>query len=338
MEAPIPIDALPESLILECLARLDLKDIPVASRVCHKWLHLIESRHFYTLRKQLGFSNQVACLLQQSPPPTFTNLKYAINQFDPMNREWNRLPPIPNFTKELPWSTSIAPSEGKLVVISECDPESRDPVKSVFVLDFATQRWRKGNGMPSIRSSKFSTAASKCHRIFISGDVGREEGAVWEYDAWKDEWTVLHRVRGGQIIGMKIIGEELWVIIGCRGIKNMRMFKGNGADVYHLQTKEWRQVELASGGVNEVLCPRTDFELYELMKNLSENNFKVLENCFRLQLGKQCLLMAPFVTLTDGYGREELFYMQGEDGNFEKMEPSSSEFSGYVGSCCCVEL
>ncbi|XP_047337633.1 F-box/kelch-repeat protein At2g44130-like [Impatiens glandulifera] len=204
-----PIDVLPESLILQCLARLHLKDLPVASRVCRKWLHLIGTRHFYSLRKQLGYTNQVACLLQLIPSQVFYDPKYAINVFDPMNREWNRLPPIPNFTKKLPCTTLIASSEGKLIVFSECDteirdPEIRDPVKSVFVLDFVTQRWRKGKGMPSIRSSMFSTVTSQCNRVFIRGEVCRGEGTVWEYDARKDEWTVLHRVRGNvQIMGMK---------------------------------------------------------------------------------------------------------------------------------------
>ncbi|XP_047320431.1 F-box/kelch-repeat protein At2g44130-like [Impatiens glandulifera] len=330
------IARLPECLILECLARLHLKEIHVASRVCHKWLRLIRSRYFYTLRKQLGYTNQVACLLQNFPPPKNYNLKYVINMFDPINREWNRLP-VPNFTNGLPWSTSIASSEGKLVVFTDCDPKSRDPVKSVFVLDFVTWRWRKGNGMPLIRSPKFCTVTSQCHRIFISGDIGREEDAVWEYDVGKEEWTEFHRVRSGQIRQLQVIGEELWVIIGCRGITNISMFK-HGVDVYHLQTKKWRQVKLDLEGLDDLFDPQIDLKLYELMKKFSENKLWVMENCSQLQLGKQSLLMSPTATLNSGcYGQEELFVMQDQDGNFERMQPNSV-FSGYVESSCCVEF
>ncbi|XP_047341315.1 F-box/kelch-repeat protein At1g80440-like [Impatiens glandulifera] len=336
-----PIDGLPESLILDCLARLHFKDLPVASRVCRKWFHLIRSPHFYTIRKQLGYTNQVACLLQEFPPPTtiFSVVKYVINVFDPMNRGWNRLPPIPNLTNGLSYSTSIASSEGKLVVFSTCNPESRDPVMSVFVFDFATQRWRKGKDMPLTSSSKYSIVTSQCHRVFISGHLGQGEDAVLEYNVRTDEWTELHRVRGGQIEGLQVIGEELWVIGGCKGILNFSMFE-HGADVYHLQTEKWRRVEWAFG---DLLCPccLTEFELYEWKKKLFKFMFKNMHNCCRLQLGTQRLLMA--IILKDHYCSDwdwvGLFFMQGQDSNFERLHPpSNSVFSGIVGSSCCVEF
>ncbi|XP_047341614.1 F-box/kelch-repeat protein At1g55270-like [Impatiens glandulifera] len=335
------IDGLPECLILECLARLHLKDLPAASRVCRRWLHLIKSRHFYSLRKQLGCTNQVACLLQHMPPTNSLNIKYVINMFDPMDREWNRLPPIPDLTKEHTWQTWIASSEGKLVVFCGSDTLPMESV-IVFVLDFATQRWRKGKDMPLVSSSRFSTVSSpQCQRIFISGDHRQKVDApwdyVWEYDVLKEEWTVLYQIRSFKIRGLRIIGEELWVIIGHKHIGKWTMPEGHGAVVYHLRTNKWREVTLTLGRVNNLLSSRhnSDLKLYKLMKKLYRNEFDVMKNCCsRLQLGKQSLLM----TTCGNNGGKELFCMQDQEGKFDKMEPPSIEFSGYVESSYCIEL
>ncbi|XP_047340203.1 F-box/kelch-repeat protein SKIP20-like [Impatiens glandulifera] len=329
------IDGLTEDLFLQCLARLHYKDILSASWVCRKWRRLLQTRHFYSIKKQLGYTNQLACFLQPSsspPPGSDPAFNFVINLLDPMSREWNRLLPIPNFVNRFSVSTKIASADGKLVVISNV----RDLKTSLFVWDFVTQRWWKGKDLPSIL--QFSFVVGVDSHIFIGDYKGNEFNSVWAYDMMMDEWTELPQMsqKLSQCHELKVIGDELWVL-NCCNTKHIE--SEHSAEVYHFQTGKWRLVEWDLEQTNDSSCPRccTSFELDESLKKLPELNSKFIVHFSRLQLGAQSLVMVQVVDRSS-FCCEQLFFMRSQDGNFERICPVSSEFAGFVGSSCCVEF
>ncbi|XP_047340199.1 F-box/kelch-repeat protein At1g15670-like [Impatiens glandulifera] len=337
------IDDLTEDLVLQCLVRLHYKDLISASWVCRKWRRLLQSRHFYRMRKQLGYTNQLACFLQHPlPSPLGSNsvFNFAISVLDPMSLEWNRLPSIPNVILGFYESIQIASSNGKLVVINH----GRDHRTSLFVWDFLTQRWWKGKDLPSVWPFFFLVDFDG--QIFVGVSNGNKSNSVWEYDMRKDEWTELPQMsqKLSRCHELKVIGDELWVLNCCN---TNHIENEHSAEVYHFQTGKWRLVELDLEQTNDSSCPDCchKFEFHELLMELPELNSIIIAHFSRLQLGAQSLVMVTVTTGFDNEGKyywkerwEGLFFMRSQYGNFEQIHPISSEFATHVRTSCCVEV
>ncbi|XP_047340189.1 F-box/kelch-repeat protein At2g44130-like [Impatiens glandulifera] len=329
------IDDLTEDLVLQCLARLHYKDILSASWVCRKWRRLLQTRHFYMIRKQLGYTNQLACFLhhtRSSPPDSNSVFKFVINVFDPMSREWNRLPPVPNFINDFYVSIQIASAEGKIVLI--CDGRG-DLATSLFVWDFVTRRWWKGKDLPTIWPFFFAVGFDS--QIFIVVYKGNKSNSVWAYDMRKDEWTELPQM--SQKISwcheLKVIGDELCVLNGC----NTKHINEHCAEVYHFQTGKWRLVERDLEQTIDSSSPYcyTTFDFHELRKELPELKSKFISHFSRVELGAQSLVMVTAVQ-NSRHDWEEILFMRSQYGKYERIQTVSSEAATYVLSSCCVEV
>ncbi|XP_047313800.1 F-box/kelch-repeat protein At2g44130-like [Impatiens glandulifera] len=338
------IPGLPEELGLECLARLHYKTRPIASRACRRWLDLLESHQFYCLRKQLGYTNQIACLLQSLPPPppeeesrkptsSVSPASCELTMFDPVSREWDRLPPVPKYTNGLPLFCQIASSEGKLVLMGGWDPVSFESLSSVFVYDFSTNRWRQGKDMPS-RRSFFAIAAKGC-RVFIAGGHDSSKKALdtaWAYDVMKDEWTELTRMsqERDECEGI-VIGDEFWVISGYK-TEFQGAFEGS-VELYNIGTGEWRRVESGwkQGEWPRSTCPRLGKD--GKLASWTELDSAVSGTACGVILGEKSLVMG-----SAHQGAPLGFFMVSEqDGKLERMNVPY-EFSGFVQSSCCVDV
>ncbi|XP_047340193.1 F-box/kelch-repeat protein At5g60570-like [Impatiens glandulifera] len=271
------IDDLTEDLVLQCLARLHYKDILSASWVCRKWRRLLQTRHFYMIRKQLGYTNQLACFLHhtRSSPPD---------------------------------SNSIASAEGKIVLI--CDGRG-DLATSLFVWDFVTRRCWKGKDLPTIWSFFFAVGFDS--QIFIVVYKGNKSNSVWAYDMRKDEWTELPQM--SQKISwcheLKVIGDELCVLNGC----NTKHINEHCAEVYHFQTGKWRLVERDLEQTIDSSSPYcyTTFDFHELRKELPELKSKFISHFSRVELGAESLVMVTAVQ-NSRHDWEEILFMRSQYG------------------------
>ncbi|XP_047307848.1 F-box/kelch-repeat protein At2g44130-like [Impatiens glandulifera] len=341
MEQLIP--GLPDEIGLECLSRLHYTAQPAAARTCRRWLDLLQSRDYYTIRNHLGYTTHMACLLQSLPPPSISpsdeepkltnsglsSPSCVITLFDPVSQIWNRLAPV---SDHLPLFCQIASSEGKLVVMGGWDPASYDPVSSVFVYDFITRRWRQGKNMPSKRSF-FAIGATK-GRVYIAGGHDGNKNALnsaWTYDIRSDEWTELTRMsqERDECEGL-IIGDEFWVISGYR-----TEFQGafeSSAEIYQLRTGEWRRVERAwTPGLSPRSCARLGND--GRLTSWAELDSAVSAEACGLILGAQSLVMG-----SAHLGASLRFFIgEGQDGKLERIDVPD-EFSGFVQSSCCVEV
>ncbi|XP_047313796.1 F-box/kelch-repeat protein At1g80440-like [Impatiens glandulifera] len=328
------IDVLPESLILECLSRLHYKDVPAASLVCHKWLDLLESRQFYSLRKQLGHINHFACLLQSHPPSPPSSYEsnplplYVINVFDPVSRECKILPPLPNPAIQFDHDSEIVSSEGKLILMNKChDPVNRELGNSLFVFEFSTGRWWQGKNLPT-RKLHFAMAATDDCRVFIAGGHQSEDvdsDSAWMYDVRKDEWSELPRIihvpglSKGKVIGNQFIVKTLSMIDLTQSV-----------ETYDFELGEWKQVN-----VKQLWTKR-----YEYFARIEDGCMLI---CSRID--KRCRL--KFYKLPLGDRSLLIYYKKGngqlfsisiqEEGKRVKIEVPHQIY-GDVYSMCCVEM
>ncbi|KAL3534107.1 hypothetical protein ACH5RR_002568 [Cinchona calisaya] len=337
------ITGLPEELALECLTRLHYSAHGVASRVCKRWLHLLQSRDFYYHRRKTRQTHKAACLVQALPLPSESkplgSPSYGISVFDSVTGTWDRVHPIPKYSNGLPLFCQIASTEGKVFVMGGWDPSSWEPLKDVFMYDFTTRRWTQCADMPSNRS--FFAVGAVEGRIFVAG--GHDEGknalsSAWVYDIKGNHWTELTRMNEerDECEGI-IIGSEFWVVSGY-DTESQGGFKSS-AECYELGTSgqcKWKRVEDAW---RVTQCPRS---CVGVGQNGQFTCWAACDSAVRVgacgvDLGERALLTgsayqgAPhgFLLVEKSKG--------GQNGKITKLEVPD-EFSGFVQSGCCVEI
>ncbi|KAF8010467.1 hypothetical protein BT93_J1180 [Corymbia citriodora subsp. variegata] len=335
------IPGLPDELSLECLSRLPHTAQRAASAVCRRWRHLLQSRDFYHLRRKLGHTHKLACLVQALPsqlPPGGRKPvgppRYAITVFDPETGAWDLLDPVPDYPDGLPLFCRLASCDGELVVLGGWDPKTYEPVADVFVYDLAARRWRRGAAMP--RRASFFAVGAHGGRVYVAG--GHDEGknalrSAWAYDVGRGEWAELAPMSRGrdECEGVVVAGRSFWVVSGY-GTEEQGGFEGS-AEVYEFGTREWRRVE----GVWEPgRCPSScvgvgsDGGLFDWAGSGEE----VRAGTCRVELGGGRTLVAgsPY----EG-GRQGFYMARGQNGKLERIGVHE-EFSGFARAGCCVEI
>ncbi|XVF07438.1 hypothetical protein REPUB_Repub06bG0138800 [Reevesia pubescens] len=333
---PELIPGLPEEIGLECFTRFHYSTHRIAARVCRRWQAILQSREFYYHRKQTGYTQKVACLVQLLSDPDRSKLvgppRYGITVFDPKSGIWDRVDPVPKYHDGLPLFCQITSSEGKLVVMGGWDPTSYDPVRDVFVYDFTTQRWRQGKQMPETRS--FFAAGELNGRVIVAGGHDENKNALstaWEYDVSRNEWTELARMsqERDECQGM-VIGSKFWAVSGYR-TDNQGGFEGS-ADLMDLETGQWSRVEETWKARQ---CPRSCVGIGK------EKKLFCWADCDSALRVGVCGVHLGECTLVSGSayqgGPQGFFLVDEQSGKFKSIDVPV-EFSGFVQSGCCVDI
>lgn len=338
------IGGLPEDLGLECLTRLSYTAHGVASRVCRRWRHLLQSREFYYHRQRRGYTRKVACLVQALPSQISPDGRksgcgaptYGITVFDPVDGTWDRLDagPYPN---GLPVFCQLASCDGKLVVMGGWDPVTYDPLTDVFVYDFTTRRWGQRSPMPASRSFFAAAGSSSDGRVYVAG--GHDEGknalrSAWAYDVRGDTWAELSPMSQArdECEGV-VIGREFRVISGY-STESQGDFEAS-AESYGIDSGAWRRAE---GAWRRGQCPRS---CVVVGKDGGLVSWAEAEPTVRVGTCTVVMGQRALVSGAQYQGGLHGIYMarlgEGQDGNFEKITVPD-EFSGFVQSGCCVEI
>ncbi len=336
------IPGLPEEIALDCLTRLHYDTHGVASRVCQRWRHLLQSRDFYYHRKQTGFTHKVACLVQSVPvlagsgSKPVKQTKYGLSMFDPESGEWDQIEPVPKYPDGLPLFCQVISSEGKLVVLGGWNPASYKPVKDVFVYEFTTRRWTQRKDMPSSRS--FFAVGSSNGKVYVAGGHDDSKNALktaWVYDLGMDEWTELAQLseERDECEGV-VIGSEFWVVSGYDTDRQGR-FKSS-AEVLNMETGEWRRV-VDAWKTGECPRGRVAVERNGDLTSWAESEPAVRVGAYGLDLGDRALLTG---SAYQGAAQEIFTTERKKEGQNGKLIRLSvpDEFLGVVQSGCQVEI
>lgn len=329
------LPGLPEELAVECLTRLHYSAHSVASLVCKRWRELILSRRFYYHRKKTGRTLKAACFVQAFPIPSHSKPIgqpcYGISMLDPVSRIWNWVEPIPNYPNGLPMFCEIVSSEGKLAAIGGWDPANWEPVRDMFVYDFATRAWTQCADMPSKRS--FFAAGAVDGSVFVAGGHDESKNALksaWAFDMRRNEWSELGALseERDECEGV-VIGSEFWVVSGY-GTETQGRFKSS-AESLELSTGAWRRVEDAWVASR---CPRGCVGKAE-----NGNLICWADRDPEIRVGACGVVLGEVTILTGSafQGGPQGFFIRGVNGNLEKIEVPI-EFQGFVQSGCTVEI
>lgn len=330
---------MPAEVGVECLTRLPYSAHQVASGVCRKWREVLRSPEFYHHRRRLGYTREVACLVQALPEQALPDgskprgsPSYAITVFDPVSGSWERLGPVPRFQSGLPLFCQLAGCEGKLIVMGGWDPQSYNPVSDVFVYDFTIREWRVGAPMPSKRS--FFAAAAVGGRVYVAGGHDESKNALrsaWAYDPRSDEWAELPLLSQDrdECEGLAVNDGEFWVVSGY-ATERQGAFEAS-AEVYVPGAAEWRRID---GAWERSRCPRSCAGVASegRLVNWAESNSEIRVGACGVAMGELTLL-----TGSECQAAPQRFYFGGQDGKFEKIHVPG-DFSGFVQSGCCVEI
>ncbi|XP_010534719.1 PREDICTED: F-box/kelch-repeat protein SKIP20-like [Tarenaya hassleriana] len=269
------IPTLPDDLAMECLLRVPYQFHSAMKSVCHAWRSLISHPSFYRERRRCGKADPLLCLVQSlvpsTPPATESvvydgekktedgesvqprvcdTLRYGLSVYNASANTWHRvaLPErIPLFCECVALQDA-----GKVLLIGGWDPETLQPVRDVFVLDFAGEgsgrRWRRGAPMAVARSF-FACAAVGPAKVYVAGGHDDQKNALRSaemYDVQKDEWRTIPPMEEGrdECHGFTMPGDLGFCVLSGYGTETQGRFRSD-AEVYDPASDSWTRIENA---------------------------------------------------------------------------------------------
>lgn len=280
------ISGLPEELATECLVRVPFEFHSSLKSVSRLWRSLVSDRSFERERRRVGKDESLLCLVQpltsspsspvnsfvdgevsekkkeeeeeeeegeshsqqqQQQPRVIGTPLYGLSVYNATLDTWHRVAipeRIPLFCECVALQDA-----GKVLLIGGWDPETLQPVKDVFVLDFsaAGRGWKRGKPMSSARSF-FACAAVGPTKVYVAGGHDDQKNAIKSaevYDVEKDEWSAIPPMREGrdECHGFSMAAADLgFCVLSGYGTETQGQFRSD-AEVYDPVSNTWSVVE-----------------------------------------------------------------------------------------------
>ncbi|XP_010413616.1 PREDICTED: F-box/kelch-repeat protein SKIP20 [Camelina sativa] len=275
------IPGLPEELAMECLVRVPFEFHSSMKHVCRSWKCVISRPSFNKERISFGKAESLLCLVQpltpvmtdddggekkkeeeegsesqmmmiqqqqQQPRLTGTPL-YGLSVYNATLDTWHRVA-IP---ERIPlFCECVAVQDaGKVLLIGGWDPETLQPVRDVFVLDFfagegSGRRWRRGKPMSAARSF-FACASAGSRKVYVAGGHDDQKNALRSaevYDVEKDEWTTLPPMTEGrdECHGFSMATDLGFCVLSGYGTETQGQFRSDG-EIYDPVSNSWSVIE-----------------------------------------------------------------------------------------------
>ncbi|EOA25137.1 hypothetical protein CARUB_v10018446mg [Capsella rubella] len=279
------IPGLPEELAMECLVRVPFEFHSSMKHVSRSWKCVLSGLSFHKERIAFGKAESLLCLVQpltcppiihgddmmtddskkeeeeqgeshshnimiqqQQPRVTVTPL-YGLSVYNATLDTWYRVA-IP---ERVPlFCECVALQEaGKVLLIGGWDPETLQPVRDVFVLDFfagegSGRRWRRGKPMSAARSF-FACASVGSTKVYVAGGHDDQKNALRSaevYDVVKDEWTMLPPMAEGrdECHGFSMATDLGFCVLSGYGTETQGQFRSDG-EIYDPISGSWSVIE-----------------------------------------------------------------------------------------------
>ncbi|KAG2258574.1 hypothetical protein Bca52824_077868 [Brassica carinata] len=273
------ISGLPEELATECLVRVPFEFRSSLKSVSRLWRSLVSDGSFDRERRRVGRDESLLCLVQpltspsspvyssvdgeasekkkeeegvshsqqlQQQPRVFSTPLYGLSVYNATLDTWHRVAipeRIPLFCECVALQDA-----GKVLLIGGWDPETLQPVKDVFVLDFSGGRgWKRGKPMSSARSF-FACAAVGSTKVYVAGGHDDQKNAIRSaevYDVERDEWSTIPPMTEGrdECHGFSMAAADLgFCVLSGYGTETQGQFRSD-AEVYDPVSDSWSVIE-----------------------------------------------------------------------------------------------
>ncbi|ERM99092.1 hypothetical protein AMTR_s00101p00121210 [Amborella trichopoda] len=164
--------ALPDDIVIECLARLDRSSLKYAMSVCKKWSEIMDSEAYFELRRTLGLVREGAWAFDQA-------LSMAAFCTEPSS-PWTQMEP--RGSGGLVNGTAVVVTVGRRAVVLGSDG-------CVLSYDPWSGRVRTCEPMPCKR--KRFAACSINGKVYVAGGSGSCAKRVDEYNPLTNKWRAI---------------------------------------------------------------------------------------------------------------------------------------------------
>ncbi|XP_024010744.1 F-box/kelch-repeat protein At2g44130 [Eutrema salsugineum] len=270
------IPGLPSELAIECLVRVPYQFQSAMKSVCRSWRSLISDSSFIIERRRCGKAELLLCLVQPLSPPNpasktvgetlvmdekgekkledesprvFGTPRFGLSVYNAAMSTWNRVA-FPEQQIPLFCECVALQDAGKILLIGGWDPETLQPVKDVYVLEFAGEgsgrRWRRGSPMTESRSF-FACASVGSTKVYVAGGHDDQKNALRSaevYDVEKDEWSTIAPMteERDECQGFFMETDLGFCVISGYATESQGRFRSD-AESYDLATNSWAKIE-----------------------------------------------------------------------------------------------
>ncbi|XP_073062570.1 F-box/kelch-repeat protein At1g55270-like [Primulina eburnea] len=226
------LPGLPDDLAIACLIRVPRIEHCKLRLVCKRWYRLLAGNFFYSLRKNLGISEEWIYVLKRDKDGKISWLA-----FDPIYQLWQPLPPVPKeYSEALDFGCAI---------ISGCHLYlfgGKDPVKGcmrrVVFFSARTNKWHRAPDM--LRRRHFFGSCVINNRLYVAG--GENEGvhrslrSAEVYDPNKNRWSFISDMSTAMVPFIGVVYEGKWFLKGLGSHRQVL------SEVYLPETDRWYPV------------------------------------------------------------------------------------------------
>jgi len=251
-EIGVAMDLLPDDLVCEILQRVPYTWHDNLKAVCRSWEGIVSSPHFYDNRNISGHSEQLICFVKKD---WMTSFGGVITIYDPLNKTWKRLPPIddPDFPGISLRSQCVAVNR-KLFLITIAR-DNNETMKSIYIYDFESARWRRGADIPTALSSFACYANPSNGLVYVAGRIGESYNpdlrVTETYNVEEDMWEILP-------LGFR---EDISYLQQRHGLLGHGGF-GFGVDSFHLfYPSTGERIDVNGDGFEGVVLSATSVEI-----------------------------------------------------------------------------
>ena len=168
---------LPDEIIRMILLRVPYESHFNLKLVCKQWRDVVSTPEFYKDRMTSGTSEHLICMIQylwEKRAPTTSR----IIVFEPVKRTWATLRPNPDFLAGIPGHCMCVCVNRKLLLIGGKIQETNEILKTVYIYDFVSAKWRRGADMPTLRSAFGCSVSSSTGLIYVAGGRDNQNALV----------------------------------------------------------------------------------------------------------------------------------------------------------------
>ncbi|EFH56344.1 hypothetical protein ARALYDRAFT_483537 [Arabidopsis lyrata subsp. lyrata] len=265
------IPGLPSELALECLVRVPYQFQSAMKSVCRSWRSLLSDSSFIRERHRCGKTELLLCLVQPLTPPisasksvgetfmvdvkksedesqprVFCTPRFGLSVYNSALSTWHRIAfpekqQIPLFCECV-----VLQDAGKILLIGGWDPETLQPTRDVYVLEFAGRKWKRGAPMKESRSF-FACASVGSTKVYVAGGHDDQKNALRSaevYDVEKDEWSTVPPMTEGrdECQGFAIGTDLRFCVLSGYGTESQGRFRADG-EIYDPATNSWSKIE-----------------------------------------------------------------------------------------------
>ncbi|XP_019191829.1 PREDICTED: F-box/kelch-repeat protein At1g15670-like [Ipomoea nil] len=337
------IPGLPNEVALECLIRISFDQFPKAASVCRAWNGVIKQPEFLRRRKASGLTRPFIAMAQSKDRLCGNQPVCRLTLFEPVKGRCYDVPPIPEMVESMPVFCRVVGIGPELAVIGGCDRVTGEFLKSVFIYNFLSARWRRGADMPGNERLFFGCAASEEEgMVVVAGGLDSDNNSLnstLAYDMARDRWMSLPDMSYGRDQCTCVFHRGKFHAIGSY----YEVEANQITETLDLVTRQWHLSDRISD-VMTLSYPAIYLEICGVIYIVNESR-----DVIALQDGTWVVITrvpdeicsVAYVTRWQGkmmvMGSRRAYMLEVKSKKWTKVE-IPSEYCGYVLSSCCIDL